>query len=159
MCKFPAQINFIVATSLYCCSNNNTRTCLGHILMLFTPWRDEETDLIGSCSSYQERYLLLAQHIKGQMKQYVVCYDDFNEIQQEMNGYESDAYDTIAPCTETAEQQDREEGDADLHPDFNEGYNLSDDLGIPSVHSNEPLLLNELQDDEYRCMVQKLNKE
>ena len=33
VCKFPAQINFIVATSLYCCSNNNTRKCLGHTMI------------------------------------------------------------------------------------------------------------------------------
>ena len=44
----------------------------------------------------------------------------------------------------------------DLHPDFNESY----DLGIPSTTlNNEPLILNELTDDDYRQMVQTLNKE
>ena len=92
------------------------------------------------------------------MEQYVVCDEDFIEMQEQMNNAEPD-YDNIAPCTESAEQQDRAEGDEDLHPDFNEAYNLSDDIGIPSVDNTEPLLLNELQDDEYRSMVQKLNKE
>ena len=37
---------------------------------------------------------------------------------------------------------------------------MSDDIGIPSVDLNtEPLILNELQDNEYRHMVQMLNKE
>lgn len=46
-----------------------------------------------------------------------------------------------------------------MHPDFNESYNLSDDLGIPSADLNtETLLINELQ-DEYRHLVQILNKE
>ena len=36
---------------------------------------------------------------------------------------------------------------------------MSDDLGVPSTSfSNEPLILNELPDDDYRQMVQTLNK-
>ena len=109
------------------------------------------TDLIGSSSSYQERYLLFRNEINTQMEQYVMCSEDFNEIQQEVNELESDTYDTIVPCTECVA-----EGDNDLHPDLNERYNLSDDLGIPSVDLNsEPLLLNELQDESigtwYKC--------
>ena len=73
--------------------------------------------------------------------------------------WERDRYDDIAPCTQSVEQQDEAEGDKDLHPDFNESYNLSDDLGIPSVDNTEPLILNELQDDEYRSIVQTLNRE
>lgn len=47
-----------------------------------------------------------------------------------------------------------------MYPDFNESYNLSDDIGIPSADLNtELLILNELSDDEYRQMVQTLNKE
>ena len=41
----------------------------------------------------------------------------------------------------------------------NGNYNLSDDLGIPSVDNSEPLTMNELSDDEYRHMVQTLNEE
>ena len=44
-----------------------------------------------------------------------------------------DRYIDTAPCAQIIEQQDQAEGDQDLHPDFNENYNLSDDLGIPSV--------------------------
>ena len=43
--------------------------------------------------------------------------------------------------------------------DFSGNYNLSDDLGIPSVDNTEPLIMNELPDDEYRHVVQTLNKE
>ena len=50
-------------------------------------------------------------------------------------------------------------GDKDLHPDFNENYDLSDDVGIPfTVSSSEPLILNEMQDQEYRQLIQTLNK-
>ena len=70
-----------------------------------------------------------------------------------------DRYDDTAPCTENLEQQDQAEGDHDIHPDFTGNYNLSDDLGIPSVDSTEPLIMNELPEDEYRHLVQTLNKE
>ena len=49
-----------------------------------------------------------------------------------------------------------------MDPDFpfNEGYDLSDDLGIPSRQpSGEPLILNEMQDDDYLSMVQKLKEQ
>ena len=54
---------------------------------------------------------------------------------------------------------DQVEGNTDLYPDFNENYNMQDDIGIPSIDANmEPLVLNELQDYEYQCMVQIFNK-
>ena len=127
--------------------------------MLFTPWRNEETDLLGMFSSYKDHYMALSNAINEQLKKYAMCNEDFDEIQQDMNILE-ESYDSIAPSTQNIEQQDLAEGSQDLHPDFNENYNLSDDIGIPSAYSNtEPLILNELQDDEYRHMVQILNKE
>ena len=93
------------------------------------------------------------------MKQYAVCNEDFNDIQQDINRIE-ECYDSIAPYTEAIKQQDCSESTSDLHPDFNENYNLSDDIGILSADSrSEPMLLNELPDDEYRHLVQTLNKE
>lgn len=127
--------------------------------MLFTPWRNEETDLLGMFKTYQELCMLLFDIIKEQLKQYPVCNEDFSEIQQEMSTVEQ-SFDCIAPSTQSLELQDQAEGDQDLHPDFNETYNLSDDLGIPSVDSNtEGLIMNEQQDNEYRKMVQMLNNE
>lgn len=105
------------------------------LVMLFTSWRNKETNLTGFCSSYQEHYMLLFNAIEKQMKQCAyICNEDVNEIQQEMNTLEeSYMYDTIAPCTQNIEHHDQAEGDRDLHSDFNENYNLSDDIGIPCV--------------------------
>ena len=61
---------------------------------------------------------------------------------------------SIAPNIQNIELQDEAIGNEDLHPDFNENYDLSGDLGIPSASfNNEPLILNELPDDDYRQMV------
>lgn len=92
------------------------------------------------------------------MKQYVVCREYFSEMQREMNNVE-DTYDSIASGTQSVEHQDQVEGNTDLYPDFNENYNMQDDIGIPSIDANmEPLVLNELQDYEYQFMVQIFNK-
>ena len=132
------------------------------LIMLFTAWRNEETDLIGNCSSYQENFFQVKELIDDQMKQYAICTDDLNEIQEQIHHMENndDNYDLIAPATQDIERQDESEGAQDLHPDFNENYDLSSDIGIPSTASNsEQLILYELEDSDYRQMVQKLNKE
>ena len=126
--------------------------------MLFTPWRNEETDLKGKYSSYKDDYDTLSYQISEQMNQYAVCAENLSEMQQRLDS-DDDGFDFIAPVTQHVELQDENEGNQDLRADFNEGYDLSDDLGIPSRQpSGEPLILNEMQDD-YRSMVQKLNKE
>ena len=51
--------------------------------------------------------------------------------------------------TQDIEHRDEAEGAQDLHPDFNESYDLSEDIGIPSTaSSNEQLIFNELQDQD-----------
>ena len=132
------------------------------LIMFFTSWRNEETDLMGNSSSYQEYYLLLKEQIDKQMMQYAVCSEDLNEIEQDLHNtdYNDEQFDPIAPNTQNVELQDEAEGTEDLHPDFSENYDLSDDLDIPSTSLNsEPLILNELPDCDFRQMIQTLNKE
>ena len=117
------------------------------LLMLFTAWRNEENYLISQCSSFQVHYLARYDEISEQMKQYAVCSEDLDEIQQHLNDDNEDQFDSIAPVTQ------------DTDPDLNEQYDMLEDIGIPSTaQNNEPLILHEMQDDEYRGMVQSLNK-
>ena len=132
------------------------------LIMLFTSWRNEETDLMGNSSSYQEYYLLLKEQIDKQMMQYAVCSEDLNEIEQDLHNtdYNDEQFDPIAPNTQNVELQDEAEGTEDLHPDFSENYDLFDDLNISSTSlNNEPLILNELPDFDFRQMVQTPDKE
>ena len=134
------------------------------LIMLFTSWRSENSDLIRNCSSYEEHFLLIKDKIADQMKQYAICSEDLDKIQEQLSNTEgsNDLYDyaMIAPATEHAENADETLGMQNLHPDFNETYDLSDDIGIPSsISTTDQLILNELPDEEYRNMVQMLNKE
>ena len=40
--------------------------------MLFTSWRNEITDLLGNCTSYQQHYLQVKNTIDEQMKCYTM---------------------------------------------------------------------------------------
>ena len=96
------------------------------------------------------------------MRQYAICSEDLNDIQEQLNNMEDDddSYDLIASNVQNIELQDRAEGPQDLHPDFNENYDLSEDIGIPSTAANtEQLIVNELPDEEYQHTVQMLNKD
>ena len=129
------------------------------LIMLFTPWRNEQTDLMGNYSSFQEHYIARYDEIGEQMRQYAVCSEDLNEIQHHLQECDDDVFDTIAPVTQDTERQDEDEGNTDTHPYLNETYDLSEDLGIPSsLLNSEPIILNEMQDDEYRGLAQMLNK-
>ena len=103
------------------------------LIMLFTSWRDEITDLLANCASYQEHYLQCKNTIYEQIKCYAMCSQDLDAIQDQLNNVEDsdENYDLIAPGTQNIERQD--EGAQDLHPEFNETYDLSGDLGIPSA--------------------------
>ena len=47
-------------------------------IMLFIPWKNEETDLISHYSSFKEHYLARTDEISEQMSQYAVCSEDLN---------------------------------------------------------------------------------
>ena len=81
--------------------------------MLFTPWRNEDTDLIGEYSSYKEHYLELEETIQDQMSLYAVCYEELNNAQEQLNSATDDIddqFDLIAPTTQDIEHQDEHEG-------------------------------------------------
>ncbi len=86
------------------------------LIMLFTPWRNEQTDLMGSFSSYQEHYVARYNEISEQMRQFAVCSEDLNEIQNHLQECDDDLYHTIAPVTQDTEHQDQ---GTDTHPDLN----------------------------------------
>lgn len=130
--------------------------------MFFTSWRIKKTNLLGYNSSYQQGYVKVQDKIDDQMKQCLICSEHLNEIQDQLNNMEDndDNYDLIAPGTQNIERQDEFEEAKDLHLDFTGIYDLPGDLGIPSTASNtEQLISHELQDDDYREMVQKLSKQ
>ena len=90
--------------------------------MFFTSWWNEETDIIGNSSSYQEFFLLLKDKIDKQTGQYAICREDLNEIEEQLHNtdHTDDQFDSIAPNTQNVELQDEAISNEDLDLDFNE---------------------------------------
>ena len=87
------------------------------LIMLFSSWRNEATDLIKKYSSYEQHYLQVKNIIDYQMKFYAICSQDMNDIQEQLHNMEDndEYYDLIAPGTQNIERQDESEGTQDLH--------------------------------------------
>ena len=53
------------------------------------------------------------------MRQYAVCSEDLNEIQNHLQECDNDLYDTIAPVTQDTERHNQDEGiSCLLHPNI-----------------------------------------
>ena len=127
--------------------------------MLFTSWRNENTDLLANFSFCQERFLNVKDRIDEKIILYADCSENLDKIHEHLIRLDENNGHFDSPSTQNIEYQDEGEGLQDLHPNLNESYDLSEDVGIPSaVKSDEPLILNELQDQEYRQSVQTLNQ-
>lgn len=94
------------------------------LIMLFTSWQKwhEETDLMGNCYSYRQYFFLVKDIIDIQMKQYTICCDDLNQMEEHLNNIEEndDNLDLIDPTIQDIEHQDEAEGAQDLHHDLSE---------------------------------------
>ena len=72
------------------------------LLMLYTAWRQEEVDLIGTATSYKNRYFEIKDVVEGARCQYEPHADELDEAVHDIereNGLQN-AWDEIAPLTE-----------------------------------------------------------
>ena len=97
------------------------------LIMLFTSWHDEQTDLLRNYTSFEEHYLARRDEISEQMQQYAVCSEDLNEIGHRLD----DMYDTIAPVTQDAERQHQAERCTDTHRPSSNGQKV-----LVSLHTS-----------------------
>ena len=139
--------------------------------MLFTPWRDEVIGLLTDCGTHKERYNQLKVVIDVQKAIYEKI---SSEIDKAVEDAKKDAVlqqgnEIIAPSTEHAQQEDQSlpTTDSQLYASFNPGnaehhriYDISEDLSIhPDTDTEEQLVRNRPNDEDYRSLVATLNKD
>ncbi|KAL9986219.1 hypothetical protein ACROYT_G000329 [Oculina patagonica] len=136
------------------------------LLMLFTAWRDESTDLLGDCESYMERCQILKEQINDQMAQYAPCSEQLDQALDDVQTIEcsDDMWDCVAPNTQHVELSHLAENECEHVHNTEEvrNYDLSEDLGIPSSATSNyehNISFDELPDEEYREAVRSLNVE
>ena len=127
------------------------------ILMLYTNWRDETTDLLGTATNYEERYKEIKEMVEQNRSQYELHAEELDEAVNNLQEADDlqDAWDQVAPHAQNEEaiddnlQIDNEQGEA---------YDIGPDLGLPVQVPPEELRPNNMiPDEEYRAKMRTLN--
>ena len=136
-------------------------------LMLYTPWRNEQKDLIKECQTYQERYQQVESIVNSNKEQYEYHSDILEKAIEDLNETENTSDDPVAPNTQHINEQDvaAKTKPSELFGCFDPGtnkqhsqYDLFDDMGIlPRRNDQEELVQNHLHDSDYRQLVRSLN--
>ena len=137
-------------------------------LLLYVPWRDEKKDLT-KMATYEELFNLHKPEIEAKMSVYEKLGQTLDDalVQCRNTVDDDEIFDHVAPVIEHMEADDLEAGIVEnkayafLLPDSKE--HATADLGIefnlPSTDHEVELIPERVSEDEYREMVQKLNKE
>ena len=101
-------------------------------LMLFFPWRNEETDVKGNCDSYQEKYMMY----KDDIEKIHIHYEKFNEDLEEAleNAASKEYEENISISGEEVENNTFGFFDPD-HDENLKQYDIGLDLGIGTKKS------------------------
>ena len=136
-------------------------------LMLYTPWRNEQKDLIKDCQTYQERYQQVELIVNSNKEQYDRHSDILEKAIEDLNENDNTSDDPVSPNTQHINEQDAaaKTKPSELFGCFDPGtnkqhsqYDLFDDMGIlPRHNDEEELVQNRLNDSDYRQLVRSLN--
>ena len=136
-------------------------------LMLNTPWRNEQKDLIKDCPTYQERYQQVELIVNSNKEQYDRHSDILEKAIEDLNENDNTSDDPVAPNTQHTNEQDAaaKTKPSELFGCFDPGtnkqhsqYDLFDYMGIlPRHNDEEELVQNRLNDSDYRQLVRSLN--
>ena len=75
-------------------------------LMLYTPWRNEQKDLIKDCQTYQERYQQVELIVNSNKEQYDRHSDILEKAIEDLNENDNTSDDPVAPNTQHINEQD-----------------------------------------------------
>ena len=134
------------------------------LLMLFTPWRNEDKDINQDSTSFKEQYEENKITITALLQEYAPCKSALEEaaaaIEQAKADGELDPT-SIAPLTVHLNEIDETNPQETNDPNFVQMYDIGQDIGVhlPNLPKYEDLKLNQIQDHEYRLSVQTLNNE
>ena len=132
-------------------------------LMLYYPWYDEDRDLLGGRSTYEEHYEQVRSLVLTTEQRY--CQSDVEDIEINENGPPEDLWNDIAPSTEENQAHSREEGSQSLNEisqeDLHVNSNILRSSGSPALLSrfDSTSSNQEIPSGEYRQFLRGLNTE
>ena len=138
-------------------------------LMLYSPWRNENTDLLRGCETYQERFSKVKEVVFSNRQNYEYHSEILDKAMEDLdNDCVANISDIVAPNAQHINEQDiaTNQKPSELFGCFNPGnnrqhsqYDLLDDIGIfPRCDGQEELLVKRISNDEYCKLVRSLNE-
>ena len=136
-------------------------------LMLFTPWRNEEKDLLKGYKTYQDHFSHLKEKILSKRKEYDSHSELIDELEAAAETQTIDIFDDVCPNIENIEARDAKEEPvtstkfAFYNPENRKHafYDLGPDLGAVSHIGNDiEIVQNRLPEKDYLQLMSKLNK-
>jgi len=137
-------------------------------LMLYSPWRNEEKDLILNFQTYQESFESQKVNITERREQYEYHSELLDKAMQDIENHDNDDFGNVAPNAQHVNEQDKqaEKTASELYGCFDPGknklhnqYDLLDDMGMfPRTNDQEDLVVKRMEDHEFRKLVRSLNK-
>ena len=134
-------------------------------LLLFHPWRKEESDLLGMFDSYKKHYESIKASIDMKCSEYEHHVEEL-DLAKAVAEPDEDAYDELAPTTQKIEAETAEESTLEsesfiyFNPDrisehrhYDIGIEIGCGISTARVDSNEIIL----PDDQYRVLLRNLN--
>ena len=126
--------------------------------MLYTSWRDETVNLLGTATSYKSRYFEIKYIVDRVRCQYEPCGDELDEAVENMGkeDYLQHAWDDVAPLTE---DQDAIDEDLQMGNNAAELYDIGQDLSLPAqVMADNIQPITVMPDEEYQRQMRTLNR-
>ena len=132
-------------------------------LLLFNPWFDEDR-ILGRSKTYEEAYLEVEDDILCKRQEYepsIEVSEELDDIEEQMNELEDDAWDEIAPVAQHKERQDMHSNMTEEENDeLEKEYDIGMDLGLSGgTDIQEEKIRNRMEDEEYRRLARSLNQE
>ena len=135
-------------------------------LLLFLPWRKEDTDLISTYNTYKDHYTAVKGRVDSKCKEYEYHVEELELAREMAENDMQDAYDEIAPGTEQTESEIAEEQPVDsetfvyFNPDrvaeqYN--YDIGTEIGSSSSVTRLEHNTNLLAEDQYFELLRSLN--
>ena len=136
-------------------------------LMLFYPWRNEETDLLNGCDTYEMSYQSVCKTIEITKQEYDRNSELLDQVEVATTGLGSNLFENVSPNMECREAKDAENEPIPsskfsfYEPQTQEqaNYDLAADIGITSHIANDDveMVQNIIPESEYLKLLAVLN--